>query len=84
MIDEAETAEAGVEFDPTPLLRFMEREERTQRWICDKAGLSEPTLSKLLNYGGLPKLETAIALATVVGCNPFDFYVTFGFPARGS
>lgn len=80
-MNETETA-PSVEFDPTPLLAYMEREQRTQRWICQQAGLAEPTLSKLLNFGGLPRIETTIALARVIGCNPFDFYVTSGFPQR--
>ena len=65
-----------VHFNPEPLIRFMEEEDRTQRWIAKKSGVSEPTISRLLNYSlPVPEIRVAEKLAQVVGCNPLAFYV---------
>ncbi len=65
-----------VQFNPEPLIRFMEEEDRTQRWIARKAKTSEATISRLLNYPlPAPEVRVAEKLARVVGCKPLEFYV---------
>ena len=66
-----------VEFNREPVIRFLaEADDRNQRWLSRQTGVSEATISRLLNYPlPAPEVRVAEKLARVVGCSPLELYI---------
>lgn len=65
-----------VHFNREPLVRFMQKNQRNQKWLARAADTSEAVVSRLLNYSlPAPEIRTAEKLARVVGCKPLELYV---------
>jgi DNA-binding XRE family transcriptional regulator len=64
-----------IRFNHDLLLRYLNEEQRTQKWLAQKSGVSEPTISKMVNYGTVPDITIAERLAPVLGCRPLELYV---------
>jgi DNA-binding XRE family transcriptional regulator len=52
----------------------IKEQGRTQRWISQKVGITETTLSRYISNKQNPSYKTAQKLALVLNCRPDDIF----------
>ena len=56
------------------LKEILEEEGRTQKWLCQKAGVTTTTMTSLVTRKRLPTLPVAYRIAKVLGVKIEDIW----------